>query len=254
MRHNHDTLVQDQFGPQAQAYVASAVHAAGADLDAIAEAVQRHGSRSVLDLGCGGGHVAYRVAPLVGSVVACDLSDAMLAEVLAEAGRRGLVAITTRRAAAEQLPFEDGSFDAVLSRFSAHHWGDLPKGLDEARRVLRPCGLLVMADAVAPDSVLADTVLQALELLRDVSHVRDYSVAEWERHIGAAGFGPVRTIRRRLRLDFASWIARMRTPETLVTAIRTLQAGLSDPVRRHFDLEPDGSFTLDTATFEAQVL
>ena len=73
----------------------------------------------------------------------------------------------------------DGAFDFLACRYSAHHWRDLDAGLRQARRVLRPNAAAVFIDAVSPGAPLLDTHLQAVELLRDTSHVRDYSVAEW---------------------------------------------------------------------------
>jgi hypothetical protein len=55
----------------------------------------------------------------------------------------------------------------------------------------------------------------------------------------------------RLRMDFPVWIARMATPEALAVAIRIVQDSAPEEVRRHFAIEADGSFMLDTAMFEA---
>ncbi|KAB1073924.1 class I SAM-dependent methyltransferase [Methylobacterium planeticum] len=249
---SHETHVADQFGPQAAAYVASAVHAAGEDLAEIAARMRAEPAGDVLDLGSGGGHVAFAVAEAARRVTAYDLSADMLGAVAAEARRRGLVNIETRRGAAESLPFGDASFDAVLTRFSAHHWADVPAALAEARRVVRPGGRLIVADLIAPEAPILDTHLQAVELLRDPSHARDYTASEWGAMLRAAGFDAEPPVLRRLRLDFASWIARMRTPATHVAAIRSLQAGASEAVRRHFAIEPDGTFTADTMTVSAR--
>jgi ubiquinone/menaquinone biosynthesis C-methylase UbiE len=76
----------------------------------------------VLDLGCGGGHVTFNVARLVREIVAYDLAPEMLGVVARAAEERGLDNVTTRQGSVESLPFEDASFDVVLSRFSAHHF------------------------------------------------------------------------------------------------------------------------------------
>jgi hypothetical protein len=120
--------------------------------------------------------------------------------------------------------------------------------------VLKPGGTALFADVVAPPSPLLDTVLQAIEILRDTSHVRDYSVAEWTGHLEAARLAPRRVTPARLRLDFGSWIARMRTPPEMVAAIRALQASLAAPARAHFAVEADGSFTIDTVLIEAEAV
>jgi SAM-dependent methyltransferase len=251
---SHVSHVVEQFGAQASAYVTSAVHAAGADLDRIGALVGAltGPEPDVLDLGCGGGHVAFTAAAAGARVTAYDLSEAMLAAVAAEAGRRGLARIETRQGAAEVLPFADGHFDAVLTRYSAHHWRDVPAALAEARRVLTPQGLLVVCDVVAPEEPLLDTHLQAVELLRDPSHVRDYRLSEWRAFLNAAGFAPGAVTASRPRMDFASWIARMRTPAAHVAAIRALQACAPAEAIDHFRIEPDGSFLLDSALIEAR--
>jgi SAM-dependent methyltransferase len=247
----HAALVTAQFGPRAAAYVASAVHAAGADLDHLAALAER-GPRTarILDLGCGGGHVSFHMAPFAGQLVAYDMSVEMLNAVARTAADKGLRNVVTRQGVAEKLPFPDGAFDMVVSRFTAHHWQDFAAGLREARRVLRDGGRAVFIDVTAPVSPLCDTHLQTIELLRDTSHVRNYSVTQWQASLRDAGFGPAETMARRLRLEFTAWVARMRTPPVLVAAIRALQADMPREVIDYLELEEDGSFKIDCTTFE----
>jgi ubiquinone/menaquinone biosynthesis C-methylase UbiE len=249
-RQSHEALVVQQFGSQASAYVASTVHAQGADLQQMIEIAARTPKARAIDLGCGGGHVSYGVAPVVASVVAYDLSAGMLEAVAAEAVARGFGNLTTKQGAAEKLPFADGEFDVVLSRYSAHHWQNVRQGIREARRVIKTGGTAVISDIIAPEVPVSDTFLQTFEMLRDPSHVRDYSAAEWVAIAAEAGFAVVGVTRRRLPLDFDAWVGRMRTPAVLVEAIRALQAAMSEGVREHFAIEPDGSFTIDQAVFE----
>jgi SAM-dependent methyltransferase len=243
-------FVAEQYAPRAADYVTSAVHAAGADLDQMAAVVRGHPDARVLDLGCGGGHVSYHAAPHVAEVVACDLTQDMLDVVAATAAARGLANIAVRQSPAEKLPFPDASFDFVLCRFTVHHWHDMEAGLREARRVLKPQGRAVFADVVAPANPLMDTHLQVVELLRDVSHVRDYAAAEWVAALSRAGFVITAMTPRKLRMEFATWIARTRTPAAHVAAIRSVQMATPDSVRRHFAIAEDGSFDLDTLTME----
>lgn len=254
MTRTRERLTEDQFGPQAQAYVQSAVHAQGADLDALSEIAGRTAPAHALDLGTGGGHVAYRLAAHAREVTACDLSQAMLDAVAEEARLRGLANLGTVEAAAERLPFADGAFDFLASRFSAHHWSDLDAGLRQARRVLKPGAPAVLIDVCSPGVAALDTHLQAVELLRDTSHVRNYSQAEWQAALARAGFRIGAARAWRLRMDFPVWIARMRTPEVQAAAIRALQAAASAEVRARFAIEPDGSFQLEVVLFEAEVV
>jgi ubiquinone/menaquinone biosynthesis C-methylase UbiE len=247
---SHDALVLNQFGPQADAYVASSVHAEGHDLDYIAERTAALHPRHALDLGCGGGHVAYRLARHAGAVTACDLSRDMIAAVLTAAKAQGLDNIAGTVSPAEALPFADDSFDFLACRFTAHHWRDFEAGLREARRVLAPGATAVFADVAAPEEAAADLHLQAVELLRDPSHIRDYRPSEWLAALGRAGFTVKALHTARLRMEFASWTERMRTPEPHMVAIRSLQQLASAATAKTFEIETDGSFTFDTIVVE----
>jgi ubiquinone/menaquinone biosynthesis C-methylase UbiE len=244
-------LVAKQFSPRAAAYVQSAVHAQGEDLVELAEFAKQNSFARALDLGCGGGHASFTIAPHVGEIVAYDLSDEMLAAVAAEAGNRGFTNIVTQQGAVEKLPFPDARFDFVVTRYSAHHWHDIRAGLREARRVSKPGAAAMFMDAVPPPHPLLDTFIQTIEMLRDPSHVRDYSVAEWTAMLREAGFEPSLPTERRIHLNFASWIARMQTAPVYAEAIRALQKDMSEDVVKHFAIEADGSFMLDTMSMRA---
>lgn len=241
----HESVVQRQFGEQAGAYLSSAVHAQGEEFAALRSCVAGMDAARVLDLGCGAGHVSFQVAEVAAEVVAFDLSSQMLEVVANTAAERGLSNIRTEQGAAEKLPFEDGSFDAVFSRFSAHHWQDVGLALRDVRRVLKPGGVAAFIDVTAPELPLLDSFLQSVEMLRDTSHVRDYSVGEWTRLTGEAGLTFTSASRQRLRLEFRSWVERMRTPQVMQQAIRQLQSDVGDEVRSYFEIAADGSFTTD---------
>jgi SAM-dependent methyltransferase len=245
---SQQNFAAEHYSVRARDYVASVVHSAGADLDQIEAELRGFGAARVLDLGCGGGHVSYRAARLVAEVVACDVTPNMLDAVAATAAERGLSNIVTRQAAAEKLPFDDGYFDAVLCRFTTHHWQDMAAGLREARRVLKRAGRAVFVDSVVPADRTLDTHMQAIELLRDVSHVRSYSLAEWVAALSCAGFAVEGVTIRTLRMEFPVWTARTRTPATHVDAIRSLQITAPAIVKQHFAIGEDGSFDLEAAT------
>jgi SAM-dependent methyltransferase len=191
------------------------------------------------------------LAPYAGEVTAIDLSPDMLAAVAATARKKGLANIETVQAPAEQLPFNDAAFDFLACRYSAHHWCDFEGGLRQARRILKRSGRAVFIDACSPGPALLDTHLQAVELLRDTSHVRNYSASEWTAALTLSGFGLLNFVTWRLRMDFPVWTARMSTPEGNMRAIRTLQTAASAETKAHFAIEADGSFQLDILMIEA---
>lgn len=250
-KQDQNAVVVQQFGSTASAYATSTVHAQGADLQALQALAASRAAPAVLDLGCGAGHVSFAIAPHAASVTAYDLSEQMLAVVAASAKERQLANIATRQGKAEQLPFADASFDMVVTRFSAHHWMDVPAALAEVARVLAPGGVLVCIDVVAPETPLHDTTLQAVELLRDASHVRDYRVSEWSAMLGGAGFAVAEQRAWKLEMVFDDWVARMRTPAARVTAIRSLFDSAPRESAAYFAVQADYSFSIDVAWFQA---
>ncbi|MBM3106850.1 methyltransferase domain-containing protein [Pseudomonas sp. V1] len=248
----HTDVVQRQFGEQANAYLSSAVHAQGSEFALLQAELAGQGRARLLDLGCGAGHVGFHVAPLVREVVAYDLSQQMLDVVAATAAERRLENIVTECGVAERLPFADASFDYVFSRYSAHHWSDLGLALREVRRVLKPGGVAAFIDVISPGSPLLDTYLQSVEVLRDTSHVRDYSAAQWLQQISEAGLSARSHTRQRLRLEYSSWVERMRTPQVMRDAIRHLQQAMGEEVRQYYQIEADGSFSTDVLVLWAE--
>jgi len=250
----HADSVQDQFDAQGQAYLASRVHAEGPDLERAEQLAMQAVSpgASALDVGCGAGHLAFRLAARVGQVVAVDPSAGMLATVAQQAAVRQLANLSTRTGSAESLPFDGESFDLVASRYSAHHWSHLERALGELHRVARGGGALLLIDSLAPEGALADTHLQAIELLRDRSHVRNRSLSQWRLLLSVAGFELLEQRQWPIRIEFASWVERMRTPAEHVEAIRSLQRSAPSEVQRALGFEPDGSFTLQTGLFWAR--
>jgi len=251
---SHDQHVHRQFDPRAAAYLASNVHASGPDLKAALALVQSLPRRPtrILDLGCGAGHLGFALSSAADEITACDPAEGMLATVQEAARDRGIANIATAQAHAEALPFADGHFDVVATRYSAHHWGNMPEALREARRVLADGGYLLVSDVLGATLPLVDTHLQAMEVLRDPSHVRNYAIQEWQALLAHARFELEDFKRWPTRIDAATWVERMRTPPDSVAAIRRLQVGAPAEVVRALAFEADGSFTLQTGLFWAQ--
>lgn len=103
--------------------------------------------QQILDLGSGTGYPAILAAQAVGDqgkVVGLDVAEEMVEAARRKAKALGVNAIF-RAADVTTLPFEAGSFDAVISRFCLMFLPDIPKALGEIARVLRPGGYLAAA-------------------------------------------------------------------------------------------------------------
>jgi ubiquinone/menaquinone biosynthesis C-methylase UbiE len=215
-------------------------------------AADLEGGEKILDLGCGTGHTALAFAARGAEVDGLDLTAEMLDQGRRMAQERGLANVRFREGDAAQLPFADGAFDVVTSRLSAHHYARPESAVREAARVLRPGGRLLLVDSVAPADPSQDTFLNAIELLRDPSHVRDHTVEQWCALCEAAGLAPELLDTWTYRLAFDAWVERIGTPAREVAQLRSLLARAPDEVRAAFAIATDGSFDMPAALIRAR--
>ena len=108
---------------------------------------------AALDLCCGTGDLALELGRRVGAgggVVGCDFSERMLELARRKAGERGASQVRFEWADALELPYAEGSFDAVAVGFGVRNLVDLERGLAEMARVLRPGGRAVILEIIQP--------------------------------------------------------------------------------------------------------
>ena len=163
----------------------------------LAQRLATRAPQRVLEVAAGTGVVTRAMRerlPAATAIVATDLNPAML-ETAARIGTAG--AVEWRQADAMALPFDDGSFDAVVCQFGVMFFPDKAKAFAEARRVLRPGGVFLFNvwDRIA-DNELADVVTDAVAVLfpddpprflRRTPHGY-HDVATIERDLRAGGF------------------------------------------------------------------
>ena len=207
-------LVQQTFGSAAQNYVTSAIHARGDDLARLVELAQPRGHERVLDVATGGGHTALAFAPHVREVVASDLTPRMLAAAERFIRDQGVTNVSFEQADAEALPFADASFDIVTSRIAPHHFPNPQRFVQEVARVLRPGGLFLLDDNMAPEDPELDAFMNRFEQWRDPSHVRASTISEWSGWMAEAGLRVEHVDPLAAKpYDFADWSARLGMPE-----------------------------------------
>jgi ubiquinone/menaquinone biosynthesis C-methylase UbiE len=227
--------VRAQFGKTAAAYVSSATHASGQDLERlIAVAAPRPGERA-LDVGCGVGHTLRRIAPLVAFAVGADATLEMM-----QAGRDSVVSAANAAFAqsdATTLPFADASFDLATCRLAAHHFSDPAAAFRDVRRVLRPSGRFVLVDNYAPDDPLLDTFINELEKLRDASHVRNHTIAGWRELLEDAGLRTsVESDLMTTKITTEGWLERSQTPPDRATEVRRRLREAPEAAREAFHI------------------
>jgi ubiquinone/menaquinone biosynthesis C-methylase UbiE len=111
------------------------------------QAAHIKGGSHVLEVGSGPGHVAHKLTGAGAIVTGVDFSGQMVA-----VARRQYAGITFQEANAEHLPFEAGSFDAVVSNFVVHHLARPTVVFQEVCRVLKPGGHFAFAVWGAPEA------------------------------------------------------------------------------------------------------
>jgi SAM-dependent methyltransferase len=153
------------WSERAEAYRESATHREGPDLDLLVEWCEPAEGVKALDVATGGGHVARRLREAGCEVVSLDPSPGMRADVLASA---------------EHIPFDDGSFDVVVSRIAPHHFSDVRAAVAEMERVSNRL-------VVIEDTLFSSDRHEEAEKLRDPTHVRNYTEDEWRDFLTGAG-------------------------------------------------------------------
>lgn len=164
-------VVVDQFTRQAASFARLPSHEEATQL--LLDMAGVGATSRVLDVACGPGMVACAAAQRARHVTGVDLTPAMIGQAQALQAKLGLASVEWRLGEAARLPFEDGSFDAVVTRYSAHHFPDPDLVFAEMLRVARPGARVAIADMVMPREKAV--AYDRMERLRDPSHVRTLS-------------------------------------------------------------------------------
>ena len=190
------------WSERAELYRDSEAHREGEDLDLIVEWAGEAPGRRALDVATGGGHVARRLREAGFDVVSSDPAPGMEPDVVARA---------------EELPFDDGSFDVVACRVAAHHFEDVERAVAELARVAS--SLVLVADNLNLGSVVEEA-----ERLRDPTHVRCQTEAEWREVIATAGLHveDVRIFDKRIEVE--GWLERAGCDGERAVRVRELLA------------------------------
>lgn len=179
--------VQDYFSRTAESYVSSFSHRGGDDLQRLIEIGEWESGQQALDIATGGGHTALAVAPHVAEVTVTDLTPRILEKAREYILSQGVTNVRFEVADAEQLPFPAESFERVTCRIAAHHFPNMAQSVYEVARVLKPGGLFLLIDCMAPGDPILDAFDNRMEKWRDASHGRSCTPEEWQQFFAEAG-------------------------------------------------------------------
>ncbi len=184
---------QEQFARQSHRYGQGHILENVSDIEAALQWMALPARADVLDLATGGGHTGLYFASLGHTVTLADIALPMLERAQATAVERGLK-VEVRQHSAEQLPYNDATFDLVTCRVAPHHFSRPEDFVRETARVLRPGGWFLLIDgSVEDDQPEAEEWMHWVEKYRDPSHNRLITPRTWARWCDAHGLRVIRS-------------------------------------------------------------
>ncbi len=173
---SHRDRILDQFTRQAVPFSGAPAIRNKEILNRIVQWAEAGPDDAVLDVACGPGLLACAFARVVRHVTGIDMTPAMLNQARKIQQEQRLSNLSWQLGDVYALPFDEGQFSIVSSRFVFHHLQDPLAAIKEMKRVCQPGGRVIVADmSPAPEKAAA---LNAAERLRDPSHVRAMPVNE----------------------------------------------------------------------------
>ena len=183
----HQDLILDQFTRQATPFSTADTITDANALRMIVAAASPGPGDTVLDVACGGGIIVCAFAPEVKHATGIDMTPAMMDRARQLAAEKDLANVSWDQGDVGLLPYADGAFDIVVTRFSMHHFLDPIGVLREMVRVCAPGGRVVVVDMYASENPAKAAEWNRAEKLRDPSHVRCLTLTELKALFGAVG-------------------------------------------------------------------
>jgi ubiquinone/menaquinone biosynthesis C-methylase UbiE len=223
---DHLQRTAQEFTRQAKQFASSPAITAAELTARFVDAVDAGPDTSILDVACGPGIVTASIAAKARTVVAFDLTPEMLQQARERCTKAGFTNVSFEQGSAAALPFPDNSFDGVVTRLSIHHFDTPRRVLDEMFRVLKPGEKFVIADVVSSADAAESDLHNAIEVLRDPSHVRMLPATQLAAAVERAGFAITTQATWDKKRGFEEWVGIVADPER-VAPLRTLVRALA---------------------------
>src|SRR5262245_62104016 len=189
---DHKLRIVEQFTQQATPFSTAPGITDEAALRLIIETSGAGPGDTVLDVACGPGVVVCAFAAVVSRATGIDLTPAMIDRARQLQSEKRLMNVTWDVGDVLPLPYPDASFSIVISRFAFHHFLDPAGVLREMTRVVTDSGRVVLVDIMASADTTTAEAYNAMEKLRDPSHVRALPLSEMEELFAGAQLDIIR--------------------------------------------------------------
>jgi ubiquinone/menaquinone biosynthesis C-methylase UbiE len=186
-------LVRDQFTRTARVFGDYAVSSRVPEAERLARMVRAGAKDRAVDIACGSGTLALRLARHVGWICGVDLTPAILDRARRFAAEGGLRNLAFALGDAEALPFGDDMLDLAVTSYSLHHLTNPARAIDEMARVVNRGGRVGVLDIFVPEDPGVAAMQNRIERIRDRSHARTLARGELEAYFAQHGLRVLET-------------------------------------------------------------
>lgn len=215
---------QSQFGRLAESYKNSKTHTQSNALASAATYLSERTYRTAVDIGAGPGFTAFDIASQCTRVIATDITPEMLEQVRSLRDEKGAPTTEMMLVQAESLPYSNDSIDLITCRTASHHFVNVTNWMNEVSRVLTKNGELIVIDTISPENQKAADWMHEIEIWRDPSHVKNFSLLEWKSLANQVGLKIEIEVLSKVLLEYPDWTQRAgMDPEEAVKLGQALQ-------------------------------
>ena len=228
---------KEQFDRQAKYYANSPTFSSGLSLDLLSKLLKNKTFSKGLDIGTGSGFTAFEISKTCSSVEGIDISTGMLDEANRIKNERKIKNVNFRIGYAEDLDYDDESFDLITCRTSAHHFKDIEKAINEIERVIKNDGSIYMIDTITSDQKILNDWHQKIETIRDKSHIKNYSLMEWKNYFEDSKLYLKEIHQTRVNMELEDWMERSGTNKSDKNILRNEYDNANNKIKNFFGIK-----------------
>ncbi|AZS15431.1 class I SAM-dependent methyltransferase [Paenibacillus lutimineralis] len=218
----HNNLIVKEFKKQAKDFSNQTLSMNNQDyIKWMIRSLQLNKQMKVLDVAAGTGILSRAIAPYVDRVVSVDISEAMIEEGITQNDLQGINNIEYIHGHVEQLPFEEDTFDLVISRFAFHHFLNPLLVLTEMTRVCKSQADVAVIDMISDEDETLSEQYNYYERLRDPSHTLALTKTQFMDYFNQAGLEIQTEDVLQVPVNVNSWLTLTKTEDKIAQHIKT---------------------------------